>query len=93
VQGVGGAVRGRELACSAGARGEAVEAALEEFVVGFGEGKILWGGRLVYGWDGKTGGWREGTYGAHDTKAELDVAPDGCPAVDPAEVGDGEAEG
>jgi hypothetical protein len=31
------------------------------------------------------------TYGAQDSEAELDVAPDCGPAVDPAEVGDGEA--
>jgi len=42
VQGVGGAVRGREVVCSAGAGGKGVEAALEEFVVGAGEGEVLW---------------------------------------------------
>jgi hypothetical protein len=47
VQGVGGAVRGREVVCSAGAGGEGVEAALEEFVVGAGEGEVLWVGVLV----------------------------------------------
>jgi hypothetical protein len=31
------------------------------------------------------------TYGAEDAEAELDIAPDCGPAVDPAEVGDGES--
>lgn len=42
VQSVGGAVRGREVIGSAGSGGEGVEAALEEFVVGAGEGEVLW---------------------------------------------------
>ena len=36
------------------------------------------------------GGWSN-TYGTENTEAEFDVAPDCGPAVDPAEVGDGEA--
>jgi hypothetical protein len=73
----------------AGFGGEGVEAAFEEVPVGAGEGEVL-GERFSLVMKGNYGEG-EGSYSAEDSKAQLDVAPDCGPAVDPAEVGDGEA--
>lgn len=72
----------------AGFGGEGVDAAFEEVPVGAGEGEVLVGfvSYVVEGsWRGKSR-----SYGAEDSKTELDVAPDCGPAVDPAKVRDGE---
>ena len=73
----------------AGFGGDGVEAAFEEVPVCAGEGEIL---RFVSLVDGDECSRARRSYGAENTEAELDVAPDCGPAVDPAEVGDGEAQ-